>query len=101
MVCNQRIHPSAVVIVSDGLFVGRPLDVKAPPGDLAVSRLGSWAAPPRLPVLVFFAHGTTDLQIAADVVLLENHLYLQVNLGSATQPLLRPRHARAQLLELS
>jgi hypothetical protein len=44
---------------------------------------------------MFFAHGAADLQVAADVVLLKDHLELQIDLGGASQSRFRADEPRA------
>jgi hypothetical protein len=44
---------------------------------------------------MLFAHDAADLQVAADVVLLENHLELQIDLCGAPQSRLRAGKPRA------
>jgi hypothetical protein len=85
IVGDQRIHAVALVIVGNGQLVDRPFDVEAPLGDLAIARVGSWSAPPRLLKGMVFAHGALNLEVASNVVLFENSLDVKIDIGGAPQ----------------
>ena len=77
-----------------------PLHIEAPLGDLAVGGVGTRAAAARLLEDVLLAHDAANLEVAADVVLVQDELDLQVDLGGAAQPGLGRGQALAQLLQL-
>jgi hypothetical protein len=71
------------VIVGDGILIDSPLNVEAPFGDLTVSHVGARTTSSCLLVKMFFPHCAADLEIAIDVVFIEERFDLKIDLGGA------------------
>src|SRR5438132_7046214 len=86
IVAEQWVHAVTLLVVIDGCLVERPVDVVAATGDLAISGMGSRPTAPRLFEGVLLTHRAAHLDIAANVVVLEDLGDFEVDLGGAAQP---------------
>src|SRR5215469_8542453 len=78
IVGDQRVHPITDVVVGNGGFVDRPLDIEAPLCELAISGVGPGTTAPSLLVQMLFAHDAADFEITSDMMVMENGFDLQI-----------------------
>jgi hypothetical protein len=93
VVSQQRVHPVALAVVGKRRLVERPRHIPAPPGELAVGRLGTQATAPPLTEAVFLLLRVVDVEVAADPLAREELLDSE-RVYAYSDPALHPNFLR-------